>query len=194
VLRHRIAAGSIAAALFAIPLGAHAADHLDCMAQGYDAEQEKVIESFVGSFDTKSLKSEPSGALMGALSARAGACADQHGWSPNAILNAVFHQTGAMMEAGLRRHSPLSDADMVRLLRAINRADQQRLWPILENMMGPFMSGEEAEEPSKDDNLYLGLVILSSGIPDNDTSTKFAGALLAAQAIQRLAAKRFASE
>lgn len=184
-----------AALLFAAaPTDVRAADHLDCMAQGYDAEQEQVIASFIAALDAADQKSEPSGPLMAALSAHAGACADRHGWSPAAILNAIFHQTGAMMEAGLRGNSPLSDADMARLEKAIAGADQQRLWPILERMMGPLMTGAEAGEPSADDTLYLGLVIMSSGIPVDERNTKFAGALLAAQAIQRLAAQRFASE
>jgi hypothetical protein len=87
---------------------------------------------------------------------------------------------------------------MARLEKAIAAADQDRLWGVIERMMGVSLFGDVEAAPdtaSKDsDEQYLGLVIISSGIPVNDTNSEFAGALLASQAIQRQAGKRFESE
>lgn len=185
----------MAAALAAAPVSVQAADHLDCVAQGYDAAQQKTIDGFVKTFTADKLdKGKTRSDLMSVFAVRAGVCADEYGWSPDAILNAVFYQVGAVMEKGLRHNTPLSGPDMVRLEKAIAAADQDRLWPVLEKMMGATIFGDPAEDVTDEDNLYLGLVIMSSGIPMNDKNGSFAGALLASQAIQRLAGKRFGSE
>lgn len=187
-----------AAWLVATPMQAHPADHLDCMAQPYAAKDQIVVDTYVNGFSTRGSKGPDMAPLMSMLSERAGICADQYAWSPQAIMNAVFHQFGAAMELGLRSKSALTPADLVRLEKAITAADQDRLWGTLERMMGLALSGD-AEAASdggvdQDDETYLGLVIISSGIPLNDTNSEFAGALLASQAIQRLASKRFDSE
>ena len=190
-----LAAGGMAAMLFAVS-PAHAATHLDCMAQPYAGKDKEVIDKYVGAYGSKSAsKNGPdSGPVLSVFSARAGTCGDQHGWAPNAIMNAVFYQLGVAMEQGVRRRSPLSAAEMARLERAVAAADQDRLWGPLEAMMNATIFGGEGAELSDDDDTYLGLVIVSSGIPINNTNSEFAGELLAAQAIQRLVSKRFESE
>lgn len=197
LLRCLIGATGLAVVLAVAPVSAQAADHLDCMADGYDAAAQKTIDDAIVSMDMRGKDSEkPSlGDLMSMLSAHAGTCADQHGWTSGAILDAMFYQTGVVMEKGLRRNSPLSAADMLRLDKAAAEADQDRLWPVLENMVAASMFGDgTGKDVSEEDELYVGLVVLSSGIPVTDANNEYAGALLASRAIQRLARKRFETE
>ena len=190
---------AVATWLATAPMQAQAADHLDCMAQPYEAKDQKVIDTYIGGYRLQDSKGPDTAPLINVLTQRAGICSDTHQWAPQAIMNAVLYQLGATMEQGLRSKSPLAPADMARLEKAIAAADRQRLWPVLERMMGVTLFGDtEAaldDTASKgDDETFLGLLIMSSGIPINDTNNEFAGALLASQAIQRLAGKRFESE
>jgi hypothetical protein len=193
-----IAVSCFAAAVVTAPMQAQAADHLDCMAQPYEAKDQKAIDTYIDNLSAKDSKGPSTSPLIDMFTQRAGTCADKYQWAPQAIVSAVFFQFGATIEQGLRSKSPLSPADMARLEKAIAAADQDRLWGVIERMMGVSLFGDVEAAPdtaSKDsDEQYLGLVIISSGIPVNDTNSEFAGALLASQAIQRQAGKRFESE
>lgn len=194
-LRRLATVTGMAALLFVVGPGhAVAAENLGCV-QDYDAAQVKAIDDFVRDFDLDGLDGrDPPEALLEVYSARAGICADQHKWSSDAVLYAVFYQIGMTLERALRAHSPLSEADMARFDRTVVGADQNRLWPILEKMVGGSVFGTEAEELSESDEMFLGMLILSSGIPANEKNSGFAGALLAAQAMQRYSSQHFGSK
>ncbi|AZI34752.1 hypothetical protein NT2_02_03530 [Caenibius tardaugens NBRC 16725] len=171
-----------------------AATDMNCV-EAYDAAQVMAIDDFVRDFDLDGLDGrDPPEALLEVYSARAGACADQHNWSSDAVLYAVFYQIGRTLERALRAHAPLSEADLARFDRTVAGADQNRLWPILEKMVGGSVFGTETDELSESDEMFLGMLILSSGIPANEKNSGFAGALLAAQAMQRYSSQHFGSK
>ena len=56
------------------------------------------------------------------------------------------------------------------------------------------MAGQPAPEPSEEDNVFLGTVILGSGIPTSEVSLNFAGSWIGAKMMRDIAAERFAAE
>lgn len=177
----------------AIAAPASAASHLECVDTGYSAQGQAAIEKFLTDFDVANFeKQSAGGAVIPVFGARAGECAGQHGWSMDAISDSVFYRMAALLEQGLRRHSPYTVEQMQRLDAALARADKDRL----NRMFGPMMDMEQRSgphaQPNPEDRMYLGMLLLSSGVPLDEKSGKFAGTLIGALVMKDIYARKFA--
>jgi hypothetical protein len=185
-----IGAALMGAALAVAP--AWAATGLECMNEGYTAEQEKVFEDFYAGFTVASLDEEGgSEAQLDPIVTRAGDCAQIHGWAPDATTNAIFYRMSTMLAHALELKTPLTPEQMGRLNLALANADQTRLRAILGPQIEASMSGEEAPEMSERDEIYLGRVVLGAALPQEQATSEYAGALLGARMMAEIAAEKF---
>lgn len=186
-----IGAGMAGAALASVP--SLAATNLECIEQGYTPGQDKVFNDFYASFTIASLDDEEgSNEHIAPIAARAGDCAQVHGWSPEAVTNAIFYRTSRMLAHALELKTPLMPEQMDRLNEAIANADQARLRAILVPQIEASMKGEEGPALLEQDQLYLGLIVLGAGLPLDQANSEYAGALLGARMVADIAAEKFA--
>ena len=187
-----IGAALAGAAMAAQP--ALAAANLECIDAGYSAEQEKIFDAYYAGFTIASLDSEESdgsNALVDPVASRAASCALEHGWSQDAIFNAIVFRMSVMLAAALEVKTPLTSEQMSSLEAALAKADQARLRAILGPGIEASLKGQPDPEMSDDDALYLGLLVIGAGLPMEQTYSEYAGALLGARMMAEMAAEKF---
>lgn len=172
---------------------AFAAEHLECVSVGYDADSMAAIEAFQDSPYSLTAQSDMPMPVLTAITSRAGQCADQYRWPAEAIEDAVLHQVYSITRVQLVRHSPFSDAQMQRLDQAIASADQQRLRAIVMRITDAALNGADAHQAPPADTVFFGRLILRSGVPITDENGKYAGAYIGTVIVPQVLAERFAA-
>ncbi|MDR0780191.1 MAG: hypothetical protein LBF16_05790 [Pseudomonadales bacterium] len=164
---------------------AAAAMNIDCISSGYSAEQQATITAQVSVFTMADMGDHMFSALLPMIHDRAEACAQQYGWSPDAMEQAIRYLLATFMQGGLE-HSQVMSEDEVRNFKAvIVWADQERLL----STMAPILNGSSG---SDDDEAYLQSLVTAAGLPLEGTLLEFAGALLASMVVQKIAVDNFA--
>jgi len=172
-----------------------AATNLECIDEGYTAEEEKVFKDFYDGFTVASLDEEDSQqAHVEPVANRAADCTIAQGWSPDAMLHAVFYRMSTMLSHALELKTPLTSEQLGKLNEAIANADQAKLREILGPQIEASMNDEASPPMSKNDELYLGLLVLGAGLPAEQGISEYAGALLGARMMAEIAAERFAED
>lgn len=186
-----IGAAMMGAALAGAP--AEAAANIECMDDGYSAADEKVFQDFFANFTVASMNQEgASDAYTAPIATRAANCALSNGWNEAAITNAIFYRMSVMLAAALELKSPLTKDQMTRLEDTIAKADQARLRAILGPGIEASMNSQSGPELSEEDTMYLGLVVIGAGLPQDDGIGEYVGALLGARMMAEIAAEKFA--
>lgn len=186
------------AGLAALALGwaapAQAATDLECVDGGYSTEEMSQIRSFQEGFAVDSFANqEPPPEILGAIITRAGTCSEAHGWSPEAIEQAVIYRLFNLLEQTLTLRSPLTGTQMDRLSAALASADQQRVRRVFGGIADAVLGGQEEPEVGNSDEMFLASILMRSGIPYSESNGEFAGAWLAAKVLTEVVAERFAA-
>lgn len=185
--------GLLAGLVLASP--AQAASELSCIDTGYADKDVAALETFYGEFKIKD-NGESAGLdrFVQGFAARAGECAGTHGWSVDALTDAVFYRTATVLETALLRHAPLSAPDMAKMEAAFARADKARIRAIFGPMIEAEANGTKAPEIDQKDAVYIGMLLMSAGVPMTDETGEFAGALIAARVMKDMFAEKFAAQ
>lgn len=190
----KIISGVLAAMLFGVPTTSIAAQNLECISDGYDAAHGREVDAYQNGFRADNgWAPELPGSITVAVSGRAGDCAEQHDWSPEAIEDAIYFRLFTIMHEGMIRNAPFSQAQMQRIDRTIASADQERLRAVVSQIMTSMFGGDEAPEISDADTMFFGRLVLRSGVPATETNGVFVGAYIGATVMPRLIADRFAT-
>lgn len=190
----RICAGlAMAIALTAFPATAQAAENIACIDEGYSSEEIASFSRYYDSFQFAEIERGPPPEILAAVTRRAGECADLHGWSGDAIEDAVFYRYSAIVLAALERNVPFTPSQMRRLNDAFAAADQARLNRIMGDIVEASMNGRPAPAQSESDNLFMGRVLLRSGVPVTERNAEYIGALIGARVMGERLRQRFAA-
>lgn len=190
----RISAGlAIAMALMSCPSAALAAENIACVDEGYAQEEAAALDRFYDGFQLAQLEAGPSPEIVAAVTRRAGECADLHDWSGEAIEDAVFYRFSSIMRTALERHSPLSPSQLRRVSEAVAAADQERLNRIMGDVVEAAMNGRRTPELSDSDAIFVGRVLLRSGVPMTQGNGEYIGALIGARVMTERLRQRFAT-
>ena len=187
--------GTALAAMALAVQPAHAASNLECIDDGYTAQQEEIFADYFRGFTVESLEAEAddaSGSLIPPISDRAAHCTLEHGWSQQAILNAIIFRMSVLLAAALEVKTPLTPDQMAGLEEALAKADRARLRAILGPGIEASIKGEPEPEMSEDDKTYLGMIVLAAGLPTDQGFPEYVGALLGARMMAEIAAEKFA--
>jgi hypothetical protein len=190
--------------LWALPLAfvavspAMAAENLRCMDSGYEQQANQAQAKFVALYDfDKWSKGEAEGAteMMDAVSKRADACADQHGWSPAAFESAVNARLGHLLYLGIERMALLSPTQFTALTKAVDEADRPRLYRMfgISKALVDYETLDADDLPPEADQLYLLGIVQGAGINADSDLGRIAGALIAARLTRHFAVERFAA-
>ncbi|WP_144037772.1 hypothetical protein [Sphingopyxis sp. KK2] len=125
------------------------------------------------------------------LTARAGECAETSNWSPEAIEAATFYRVGKVLEEALMASSSFTPTQWTRLKSAYASADKAILNRIFAPMIDAEIGGGAAGDASDADQLYLGRLMLRTGLPLTEANSEFVGAWMAARMTQEHFAGKF---
>ena len=170
-----------------------AADNLACIEQGYSAGESASFERFYESLRVENLNSDMPPDILAAVTRQAGECADAHDWPPEAIEDAVLYRLATILRTALERRSPLTPAQMRRITEAVASADQERLGRIFGAIEEAAMNGEDEPQPSDSDSVFIGRILLRSGVPMTESNAQYAGAVIGARMMGERAQQRFAA-
>lgn len=193
VVLRRLVSAAIAMVGLAFAVPASAATHIECVDGGYSAQDTATIQKYLADFKADSFDKQSGGdKLVPIFGARAGECAGKYGWSVDAISDSVFYRMASLLEQGLNAHTPFTPEQMQKLNAALARADKDKLRRIFGPMVEPETSGKNAPAPDEKDSVYLGMLLMSSGLPLDDKTGEFAGALIGARTMKDIFAEKFA--
>lgn len=184
-----------ATAVFAQPV--FAATGLECIEDGYTAEQQQVFDDYFVEFTADSLsggQDDGSGRLAEPISSRATECAAEHGWSPDAVYDAIIFRLSVLLAAALEVKTPLTPEQMAALEDAIADADQEKLRAVLGPGIEASLKGQDGPELTEEDKLFLGMIFVGAGLPEEQGYSEYAGALLGARLMAEMAAEKFAAD
>lgn len=190
----KLVSASLALIGLAAAIPAVAASGLDCVDSGYSAKDSAAIETFLANFSMSDFQGQ-SGIekLVPVLAARAGECAGEHGWSVEAISDSVYYSTATVLSRALARHSPFTPEQVQRLDAALERADKARLRKIFGPMVEAQAGDKPAADPDGQDSIYLGMMLMSSGVPLDEKGGEYAGAVIATRMMREIYAEKFAA-
>lgn len=183
----------LAAALLCLvaPSAARAAENLDCMESGYSEAGWATIEAFIAGFDFRR-PNAPAPAYQAVLSARAEACAAEHGWSTDAKTVALQYRRAAFMDAALRRHAPVSPEAIERMEAALAATDEGQVWQAFLRLAAQRRQDKQANVGA----LELGVlmpILDAAGLEHNYESGQFIGAWITVHQVKRDLSARFAT-
>jgi hypothetical protein len=188
----KVLLAAVAAAL-APASAAEAAEaaEIGCVAQRYSPDQQSELDALLPAVDALGGGSmEALGALIGGAATQ---CASTHGWDALQFELALLNELGRLLELAMRRHGPLSSEEIARLDAALAQGDRTALWAALEEQMAAGFSGSDAETNDGGAMLF-GSFMLETGIGLDNAKAEQVGAFLAAMAMQRVSARRFAQQ
>lgn len=184
---------SLAFGLATVAANARAAEHIDCVDTGYEAEQAALLSRVENEFSMAEWSGEGvSAEVLTAVSARAGQCADVHNWSPDAIEQSIFYRLGSLLATGLEKQAPISPAQMERLKEVVRTTDKTQLYAVVGPMIDAGMEGREESASNQAQLLFLSRLVLKTGMPATKANSEFVGAWLAGVVIRDRAKDRFA--
>lgn len=174
---------SLALGAAALPATAHAADQLDCISNGYDAEQQAVLDGYVAAFDISDMDtSERPMDVLDIIEERAQQCATEHGWSADASDAAGLYHFGFLTAGSLRQKHPEAALVIDKIDTELPDADRERFWSIMTFATG---AGGEKAEPTNDDFMFVGMIILRFQPGADMDQQETIGALIGMEALLR---------
>ncbi|MGB7374906.1 hypothetical protein [Pontixanthobacter sp.] len=180
-MRHVLTPLALAAAI--LPATAHAADQLDCVSSGYSAQQQAVLDAHVAAFEISDMDTQKRPVeVISIIEQRAQQCARQLGWSDAASDAAGLYHLGSLTAGSIRRKHPEAAAVMDKIDTDLSDADRERFWSIMTSATG---AGDTKKQPTSDDFMFIGMVIMRFQ-PDVDTAQQNTiGALMGMEALLR---------
>lgn len=181
-----------AAALLMTGAPAGAAENLGCMDAGYSAEDTATSDRFVKTFvmaDWMEKGAPPD--IIALISGRAGTCAEANQWSPEAIEQAIYYRMGVLLTTALEAQTPLTTAQMNRLHQMFSGPDKAKIVAIMTPAIDAAFSGEPAPEAKEADQMFIGRMILRTGIAATDANASFVGSWMGGRTITEMARERF---
>lgn len=183
-----------AALMTTAPAFAGEQGELDCVANGYTAEQRAELDGLLADVDLLSQGENPGLDAVGAVvMARASECAMQFEWSEAEVEPALLHEFGRLLEVGFLRHGQLTPSEIAAVDAALARGDRTALWAALEAQLASGMAGD-AEIVSDANATVFGLFILETGLGLDEAKAEQVGVYLAAKAMQRASARQFVAQ
>lgn len=187
-----LAAGALA---FVAP-PAWAANNLACMDGVLIGDHKSMFDDYFKTFRVDKLLAEgPSRSLFAIVTERAGLCADEHGWSPAAIEQAVLYMTmGRMWNEGLETQTIFTAAQWQRVRQVYATMDKAILRRLLEPALDAAFAGEKgpSEQATEADAMYFGRMMLKTGLPMTEENAKFLGNWMASMLMMDIFSERFA--
>jgi hypothetical protein len=182
-----------AAALAALTEGrAQAAENLDCIDTEYSAPQQVVLADFIAVFSMERWAKGPPGEVVAILQDSAKRCAVRHGWSLRAAEYAFLFKFASLGLAGVEKRGPLTPTQIGQLQSAMTPSDKARIRSIFDAMAKAQAEGNpQAAAQSAD--MFIGKLIVRSGIPTNSTNVQAAGGWLGAKVMCERYAEYFAA-
>ncbi|EIZ79979.1 hypothetical protein WSK_1345 [Novosphingobium sp. Rr 2-17] len=178
----------------ALPASAMAATNIECIDSGYSAKDTATLGKYFANFRYETFDNGAMEKLVPIFAARAGECASEYGWSVDAISDAVFYRTSELLGQALTQRPPYKPEDMKKLETALARADPARMRKIFGPIVQAQIENSKASEMSGTDETYLGMLLMSSGLPmEGKHVAEFAGALIGARIMKQIYAEKFAA-
>jgi hypothetical protein len=189
-----------AALLMASGAEAGTGDELACMKQSYTAAQTGQLDGLLPQLKGLRPQVDLRGNVvedpaMNTLAVVVGQtvamCAVKLEWNDIEFASAVLFEFGRFLETGMRRHGPLTKADIVRIDAALGRGDRSALWAAIEEEVAVGLSGEEEGNMSDADAEVFKAFIIEAGFGPNDAKAEQVGAFLTYRAMQRVSQREF---
>lgn len=166
-------------------------DELACMQQSYTAEQSGQLDRLLPQVDLLGSSQSPAMDTLGGIVGEVVAgCVMKLKWEDREFESAVLFEVGRLLETGMRRHGPLTQAEISRVDTALARGDRTALWTAIEQQVAIGMSGGE-EEISDADSVLMGAFMLEIGVGLDVNKAEQVGAFLATRAMQRASRREF---
>jgi hypothetical protein len=164
---------------------------LACIKQSYTAEQSGQIDRLLPQVDILGSSQSPAMDRLGGIVGEAVAgCVMKLKWEDREFESAVLFEVGRLLETGMRRHGPLTQAEIAMIDTALARGDRSALWTAIERLVAVGMSGDE-EELSDADSVLMGAFMLEVGVGFDEAKAEQVGAFLATRAMQRASQREF---
>ncbi|WP_086607764.1 hypothetical protein [Erythrobacter donghaensis] len=186
----------LAGAALIIAAPGHAGDvkELACAEQAYTPEQRAQIDGLLPQIDLLSGGDNPAlnqlGALVGSTAMQ---CGDQLQWEQADLQPAILFELGRLMEIGMRRHGPLTPAEIAKVEAALAKGDRTKLWTAIEEQVMIGMTGGDATV-SNDNAVVFGAFMVETGLGLDVTKAEYVGAFLATKAMQRTSMRTFTAQ
>lgn len=181
----------LAIATMATPAWAGDAAELNCVENGYTAQQKAELDRLLGKIDVLGESTDPAMDALGEVVVGAAtACMTSFDWSEDELNPAMIYEFGRLMEASFRTGNTLPAGDIAKIDAALGRGDRSALWAVLEEQIDAGMAGEEGDV-SDAGAATLGLFIIETGIGTEGTKPELVGVYLTAKAMQRVSARQF---
>lgn len=191
----RTMAAAIAALGVTMGAPADAAENLDCIDKGYTAEQQAVLDAYIGRFNMESWsKNGVPSEVLTVIVDRVRACASMHGWSAEAAQHALLFKLARIGVAGVETTGPLSPAQILQVRNAMTAEDKIKVRAIFGAMVKAYGEGTLERSPRETPDMFIGKLILRSGIPTTTKNVRAAGGWLAASVLVEQYAEFFAAD
>lgn len=169
------------------PGAARAADNITCIDTGYDAAEERAFADYRATFSPAEFSENgPPAPLIDILVGRGTACGQQHGWSPDAVMQAITYRVYGLSAEGVEKVSTLAPAQWDAVRKAYAALDKAILLRIIEQTLA------DAEISEADDDHYY-QTFARLGIEFADANSETVGAWLSAKTSQAQARDRFSA-
>lgn len=183
----------LASAALMMASGAQAGtgDELACIQQSYTAAQSSQVDRLLPQVDILGSEQSPAmDTLGGIVGETVAGCVMKLKWDDREFESAVLYEVGRLLETGMRRHGPLTQAEIARVDTALARGDRSALWTAIEQQVAVGMNGSE-EEISEGDSVLMGAFMLEIGVGLDANKAEQVGAFLATLAMQRASRRQF---
>lgn len=169
---------------------AQAAENIACVESGYPAAAQGEINRFLTGFsiDTFS-KDGPPEALMNLLVDRTKLCADTHGWSNDAAIEALTYQLAALAGKAVEGVATIKPAQWTKV-RAAYRATDAGTVDLLRHV---FNGTAKTPFEAKAADGAIQAIGAKAGVPASDSTSELLSGWLAAQIMRDDAQKKFAA-
>lgn len=170
-----------------------AAEHIDCVDSGYIAEDQATLDGYIDGFTIEAWGAGgPPSNVMTIIAARVRTCGASNGWSLDAMQDALLYKVASVGMAGVESASPLSAEQFAQLDDAMTPDDKVEIAKIFDSMRQAQAEGRIYEAPKQSPEMFIGRLILRSGIPASPENSRWAGGWLAVKTLQDQRRAKFA--
>lgn len=174
---------SLALGAASLPATAQAADQLDCIAAGYSAEQQAVLDAHVAAFEISDMDTQERPMdVISIIEERAQQCASELGWSDDASDAAGLYHFGSLTAGSIRQKHPEAAAVIDKIDTELTDAERERFWSIMTFATG---AGGTQSAPTNDDFMFVGMIILRFQPGADAEQQETIGALIGMEALLR---------
>lgn len=164
---------------------------LSCIATGYSAENQAVIDTFQRNFDPLKDDSYGDEAFIEALIDRTSECVDLETVSEETIMMMVQHRLTAITLKVMKARHPEAYASFDAINTKVDPDTKERLYRVVELGVFPDPVTGQMRQPSEEDIANFEATMLSPPINATDETAEAIGSLMAAQMMQQAALAYF---